>query len=116
VILLVVLALLQLLSLVGITFGVYASRGGPADAIARVEQEIQRAQSALTVLLENPDDVELQESALGSVEQLLRESCAITDRAQPPTPETRRLDGLLNATYAVFAQLVALLREARSVA
>ena len=114
VILLVVLGMLQLLALIGITFAHFASHGGPADAIARVEQEIQRAQADLTALLENPDDAHLQESALGSVDQALRESSAITDGSETPTPETRRLDGLLHAAYALFDRLVALLREPRS--
>ena len=116
VILLVVLAMIQLFALIGLAFVVYASHGGPVDAIARVEQDIQRAQAALTALLENPDDVSLQESALGSVDQALRESSAITFRSETPTPETQRLDGLLRATYALFEQLVALLRESRSIA
>jgi len=112
VILLVVLGMLQLLSLIGIAFTLYASHGGPVDAIQRVEQEIQRAQAALTALLENPDDACLQESALVSVDQALRESSAITD-ASTPTPETQRLDGLLHAAYALFEQLVALLMRQR---
>jgi hypothetical protein len=116
VILLIVLGMLQLLALIGITFVLFASHGGPADAIGRVEQDIQRAQAALTALLENPDDAELQESALVSVDQALRESSAITDGAETPTPETRRLDGLLRAAYALFDRLVALLREPRSIA
>src|SRR5215203_2610631 len=102
VILLVVLALLQLLVLTGLTFTLYASHGGPVDAITRVEQEIQRAEAALTALLENPDDASLQESALVTVDQALRESSAITDGSDTPTPETRRLDGLLDAAYALF--------------
>ena len=115
VILLVVLAMLQLFALVGIAFTLYASHGGPIDAIARVEQEIQRTQAALTALLENPDDASLQESALVSVDQALRLSSAITDGSDAPTPETRRLDGLLHATYALFEQLVALVRQSRSI-
>src|SRR6266540_1608476 len=71
---------------------------------------------ALTALLENPDDVHLQESALVSVDQALRESSAITDGSEAPTPETRSLDGLLHAAYALFDQLVALLREPRPIA
>jgi hypothetical protein len=116
VILLVVVGMLQLLALIGLAFTVYASHGGPADAIARVEQDIQRAQADLTALLENPDDASLQESALVSVDQTLRESSAITDGSETPTPETRRLDGLLHAAYALFEQIVALLREPRSIA
>jgi len=116
VILLVVLAMLQLLALIGITFAVFASNGGPVDAIGRVERDIQRAQAALTALLENPDDSQLQESALVSVDQALRESSAITDGSETPTPETRRLDGLLHAAYALLDRLVALLREPRSIA
>ena len=85
VILLVVLGMLQLLALIGITFALFASHGGPADAIARVEQDIQRAQAALTTLLESPDDAHLQESALVSVDQALRESSAITDGSERPT-------------------------------
>jgi hypothetical protein len=115
VILLVVLGMLQLLALIGITFTLFASHGGPGDAIARVEQDIQRAQAALTALLENPDDARLQESALVSVDQALRESSAITDGSETPTPETRALDGLLHAAYALFDRLVVLLREPRCV-
>ena len=116
VILIVVLGMLQLLALIGLTFGLFASHGGPVDAIGRVEQDIQRAQATLTALLENPDDVPLQESALVSVDQALRESSTITDGSETPTPETRRLDGLLHAAYALFDRLVALLREPRSIA
>src|SRR4030095_15556115 len=116
VILLVVLGMLQLLALIGITFTLYASHGGPVDAIGRVEQDIQRAQAALTALLENPDDAHLQESALVSVDRALRESSAITDGSESPTPVTRHLDGLLQAAYALFDQLVVLLREPRSIA
>ena len=116
VILLVVLGMLQLLTLIGLTFVQFASHGGPVDAIERVEQDIQRAQAALTALLENPDDVHLRESALVSVDQALRESSAITDGSETPTPETRRLAGLLHAAYALFDRLVALLREPRSIA
>ena len=115
VILLVVLAMLQLLALIGLTFTVYAARGGPADAIARVEQEIERAQTALTALLENPDDVSLRESALVSVGNALWESSAITDGSETRTPETQRLDGLLHAAHALFERLVALLREPRTI-
>jgi hypothetical protein len=116
VILLVVLAMLQLLALIGITFAVFASNGGPVDAIERVERDIQRAQAALTALLENPDDSKLQESALVSVDQALRESSAITYGSETPTPETRGLDGLLRAAYALLDRLVALLWEPRSIA
>jgi hypothetical protein len=116
VILLVVLGMLQLLALIGLTFAVFASNGGPVDAIGRVEGDIQRAQAALTALLENPDDAQLQESALVTVAQALRESSAITDGLETPTPETRRLDGLLHAAYALFDRLVALLREPRCIA
>jgi hypothetical protein len=116
VILLVVLGMLQLLALIGITFAVFASNGGPVDAIGRVERDIQRAQAALTALLQNPDDAQLQESALVTVAQALRESFAITDGSQTPTPETRRLDGLLHAAYALFDRLVALLPEPRCIA
>ena len=116
VILVVVLGMLQLLALIGLTFAQFASRGGPVDAIGRVEQDIQRAQAALTALLENPEDPHLQESALVSVDQALRESSAITDGSETPTPETRRLVGLLHAAYALFDRLVALLREPRSIA
>jgi hypothetical protein len=115
VILLVVLGMLQLLSLIGLAFTLYASHGGPVSAIERVEQEIQRAQAALRALLENPDDACLQESALVSVDQALRESSAITDGSETPTRETQRLDGLLHAAHALFEQLVALLREPRSI-
>jgi len=114
VILLIVLALLQLLTLIGITFAVYASRGGPGSAIERVEEDIQRAQADLTALLENPDDPCLQEPALATVYQALRESSAIVDGSEP-TPETRRLHGLLNAAEAPFDRLVTLLRYGRSV-
>jgi Tfp pilus assembly protein PilX len=116
VILLVVLAMLQLLAIIGVTFAVFASNGGPVDAIGRVERDIQRAQAALTALLENPDDSQLQESALVSVDEALRESSAINDGSETPTPETRRLDGLLRAACALFDRLVALLREPRSIA
>ena len=116
VILLVVLGMLQLLTLIGITFTLFASHGGPVDAIVRVEQDIQLAQAALTALLENPDDAQLQESALVTVAQALRESSAITDGSETPTPETRRLDGLLHAAYALFDRLVTLLREPRCIA
>ena len=116
VILLVDLGMLQLLALIGITFALFASHGGPADAIGRVEQDIQRAQAALTALLENPDDADRQESALASVDQALRESSAITDGSETPTPETRGLDGLLHAAYALFDRLVVLLREPRCIA
>jgi hypothetical protein len=115
VILLVVLAMLQLFALVGLTFTLYASRGGPVEAIERVAQEIQRAQVALTALLENPDDACLQESALLSVDQALRESSAITNGSETQTPETRRLDGLLHAAHVLFERLVALLQEPRSI-
>ena len=115
VILLVVLGMLQLLALIGLAFTLYASHGGPVDAIRRVEQEIQQAQAALTTLLENPDDASLQESALVSVDQALRKSSAITEGSDEPTPETQRLDGLLRAAYALFEQLAALLREPRSI-
>jgi len=114
VVLLLILGMLQLLSLVGLTFAAYATHGGPAEAIARVEQDIQRAQAALTALLESPDDAYLQESALVSAGQALRESSAITDGTATPTPETRHLDGLLHAAHALFDRLVALLREPRS--
>ena len=110
VILLVVLGMLQLLTLIGLTFVQFASHGGPVDAIERVEQDIQRAQAALTALLENPDDADAQESALVSVDQALRESSAITDGLETLTPETRRLDGLLHAAYALFDRLVILAR------
>ena len=113
VILLVVLAMLQLLTLIGITFAQYASRGGPVDAIRSVEQDIERAQTALTALLDNPDDVDLQEAAAVSVGRALRESSAIIDGSEAPTPETRRLDGLLQAADALFERLVALLCEPR---
>jgi hypothetical protein len=116
VILLVVLAMLQLFALIGVTFVLFASHDGPVDAIARVEQDIQRARAALTALLENPDDASLQESALLSADQTLRESSAIIDGSERPTSETRHLDGLLQAAYALFEQLVALLREPRSIA
>jgi hypothetical protein len=116
VILLVVLGMLQLLALIGLTFTLYASHGGPVDAIGRVEQEIQRAQAALAALLENPDDASLQKSALVSVDQALRASSAITDGSETRTPETQRLDGLLHGAHALFEQLVALLREPRSIA
>jgi hypothetical protein len=116
VVLLVVLGMLQLLALIGITFALFASHGGPAAAIERVEQDIQRAQAALTALFENPDDAHLQESALVSVDRALRESLAITDGSATPTPETRRIDGLLHAAYALFDHLVALLHEPRSIA
>src|SRR5215216_170271 len=116
VILLVVLGMLQLLSLIGLTFVQFASDGGPVDAIERVEQDIQRAQAALTALLENPDDALLQESALVSVDQALRESSAITDGSEPQTPETRGLDGLLQAAYALFDRFVILLGEPRCIA
>src|SRR6478672_12303180 len=115
VILLVVLGMLQLLALIGLTFAVFASNGGPVDAIGRVEGDIQRAQAALTALLENPDDAQLQESALVTVARALRESSAITDGSETPTPETRRLDGLLHAAYALFDRLVTLLREPRCI-
>jgi hypothetical protein len=115
VILLVVLGMLQLLTLVGLTFAQFASHGGPVDAIERVEQDIQRAQAALTALLENPGDAPRQESALVSVDQALRELSAITDGSETPTPETRALDGLLHAAYALFDRLVVLLREPRCV-
>jgi hypothetical protein len=116
VILLVVLGMLQLLTLIGLTFVQFASHGGPVDAIERVEQDIERAQAALTALLENPDDAHLQESALVSVDQALRESSAITDGSETPTPETRGLDGLLHAAYALFDRLVVLIREPRCIA
>ena len=116
VILLVVLGMLQLLTLIGLTFVQFASDGGSGDAIERVEQDIQRAQVALTALLENPDDAHRQESALVSVDQALRESSAITDGSETPTPETRGLDGLLHAAYALFDRLVILLREPRCIA
>ena len=116
VILLVVLAMLQLLTLIGLTFVHYASHGGPVDAIARVEQDIERAQAALTALLENPDDATLQESALVSVDRALLESSAITDGSETPTPDTRRLEGLLRAACALFERLAALLREPRPIA
>ena len=116
VILLVVLGMLQLFTLIGLTFGQFASHSGAVDAIQRVEQDIQRAQAALTALLENPDDADRQESALVSVDQALRESSAITDGSETPTPETRRLDGLLHAAYALFDRLVVLLREPRCIA
>ena len=115
VILLVVLALLELLALTGITFVTFASHGGPADAIERVEQDIQRAQADLAALIENPDDRCLQESARVTVDQALRASSAIVDETEAPTPETRRLHGLLNATSALFAHFVTLLREPRSI-
>ena len=111
VILLVVLGMLQLLTLVGLTFVEFASHGGPVDAIERVEQDIQRAQAALTALLENPDDADRQESALVSVDHALRESSAITDGSETSAPETRGLDGLLHAAYALFDRLVVLLWE-----
>ena len=116
VILLVVLGMLQLLTLIGLTFVQFASHGGPVDAIERVEQDIQRAQAALTALLENPDDAHLKESALVSIDEALRESSAITDGSETPTPETRGLDGLLHAAYALFDRLVVLLREPRCIA
>jgi hypothetical protein len=116
VILLVVLGMLQLLAIIGLTFVTYASHGGPVDAIARVEQDIQRAEAALTALLENPDDASLRESALVSVERVLRESSAITDGAETRTPETGRLEGLLHAACALFERLEVLLREPRSIA
>ena len=116
VVLLVVVGMLQLLALIGLTFAVFASQGGPVDAIGRVEQDIQRAQAALTALLENPDDARLQESALVSVDQALRESSAIIDESETPTRATRRLNGLLHAAYALFDWLVALLREPRCIA
>ena len=109
VILLVVLGMLQLLALIGLTFAEFASHGGPVDAIERVAQDIQRAETALTALLENPDDAHLRESALVSVDQALRESSTIADGSETPTRETRRLHGLLHASYALFHRLVTLL-------
>ena len=116
VILLVVLALLQLFALIGVAFTLYASHGGPREAIARVALEIQRAQAALTALLANPDDAALQESALASVDQALRESSAIVIGSDTATADTQRLDGLLHAAYALFERLVTVLRESRFVA
>ena len=112
VILLVVLGMLQLLTLIGLTFVQFASHGGPVDAIEKVEQDIQRAQAALTALIDNPEDAHLQESALVSVDQ----ASAITDGSETPTPETRGLDGLLHAAHALFDRLVVLLREPRCIA
>ena len=80
VILLVVLAMLQLLALIGITFAVFASNGGPVDAIGRVKLDIQRAQAALTALLENPDDSQLQESALAATRRYGNLLRSLTDR------------------------------------
>jgi hypothetical protein len=116
VVLLVVLALLQLFALIGVAFTVYASHGGPREAIARVALEIQCAQAALTALVANPDDAALQESALVSVDQALRESSAIVAGSDTTTADTQRLDGLLHAAYTLFEQLVTVLRESRSVA
>jgi hypothetical protein len=116
VILLVVLGLLQLFTIIGITFAQFAARGGPVDAIARLEQEIERAQAAVAALLENPEDAHLQDSALVSIDQALRESFAITDGSETPTPETRRLGGLLHAACVLFDQLAALLRQPASIA
>src|SRR5215203_494078 len=110
VILLVVVGMLQLLTFIGLTFVQFASDGGPVEAIERVEQDIQRSQAALTALLENPDDVYLQESALLSVEQALRNSSAITIESETPTPESRGLNGLLHAAYALFDRLVFLIQ------
>ena len=45
VILVVVLGVLQLLALIGMTFALFASHGGPVDAIGRVEQDIHRAEA-----------------------------------------------------------------------
>jgi hypothetical protein len=115
VILLVVLGMIQLLTLIGLTFAVYASHGGPADAIARVEHELDRARVALTALLEQPDDPSLQESALVSLDQALGASSVIVDESERRTPETQHLGGLLHAAYALFEHLVALLCESRSI-
>ncbi len=112
IILLVVLGMLQLLALIGIAFTMFAAHGGPADAIERVQQDIQHAQGALTALLETPEDTSLQELALVSVDRALEESAEIIDGwEKPPTPETRRVQGLLHAAGSLFNQLVALLRD-----
>jgi hypothetical protein len=111
IILLIVLGMLQLLALIGIAFTTYASHGGPADAIERVQQDVQHAQAALTVLLEIPDDTGLQDLALVSVDRALQASTALIDLEQPPTPETRQLRGLLQAAGSLFNELVALLRD-----
>jgi Tfp pilus assembly protein PilX len=112
VILLIVLGMLQLLALIGIAFTTYASHGGPADAIERVQQDVRLAQTALTALLERPEDPSLQELALVNVDQALQASSDLIDGlGKPPTPETGRLQGLLRAAESLFNQLVAVLRD-----
>jgi hypothetical protein len=111
VILLVILGMLQLLALIGLTFTLFAAQGGPSEAIERVQQDVQHAQAALAALLETPDDTRLQDLALVSVDRALQESTALIDVEKPPTPETRHLQGLLQAAGSLSNQLVALLRD-----
>jgi len=114
VILVLVLGMLQLLALIGIAFTTYAAHGGPEEAIERVQQDVQHAQTALTALLESPEDADLRELALVSVDRALQESAALVDGCQqPPTPDTRHVHGLLQAAGSLFDQLVALLQDRR---
>jgi hypothetical protein len=112
IVLVVILAMLQLLTLLGITFATLASHRGHAVEIQRVQQDIQLAQTALSGLLQTPNDRDLQMRTLVTVDQALRSSKAFIDGwDEPPTPETRRLHGLLTAAGSLFDRLVIVLRD-----
>lgn len=112
IVLLVVLALMELFSLVGITFVSYAERAGaPTDTLG-VAHEFQDARARLALLLEAPDNPELQAAALRQAKQALCTADRFMERVgQPPPGETRRIEGLLRASHAVVDRLVSLLGE-----
>jgi hypothetical protein len=112
IVLLVVLGLLQLFAVIGVAFTTFASQRGHVDEIGIVQQDIERAQTALLGLLETPNDADVQIRALLTVDQAVQVSIVFIDGLdEPPTPETRRLQGLLKATGSLFDRLVSLLRD-----
>jgi hypothetical protein len=109
-VLLVVLALLTLLELVGLSFVFVASSGRSTPRIERALNEIEVAQTALGRLIQNPDDPLLGKVAVVNVGQaLLASADANRELEANPTPETRRLAGLLQAACSLFGVLTRLL-------
>jgi hypothetical protein len=112
IVLLVVLGLLQLLALTGIAFATLAAERGHVNEIGRVQQDIERAQTALSDLLEAPNDADLQGRALLTVDHALQAAIVFLDGwDEPPTPETRRLHGFLTSAGSLLDHLVTLLRN-----
>jgi hypothetical protein len=112
IVLLVVLALMELLAIVGLTFVYYAEQPGAPTDTRRVAQEFQDARASLALLLEAPDNPQLQEAALRQAKQALCSGDRFLERVeQPPTGETRRIQGLLQASHALLDKLVSLLGE-----